>query len=67
MAHKAVVLLPTIAAAFIIGILGMLLVPSEVRNRDLGFPVGTIKIDNATIEVEVAESKIHFHPIRQCY
>lgn len=56
MAHKAVVLLPTIAAAFIIGILGLLLVPSEVRNRDLGFPVGTIKIDNATIEVEVAES-----------
>ena len=56
MARKAVVLLPTIIAAFIIGVLGLLLVPSEVKNRDLSFPVGTIKIDNDTIKVEVAKS-----------
>ena len=56
MARKMVVLLPAILAAFTIGILGLLLVPSEVKNRDLSFPIGTIKIDNDTINVEVAKS-----------
>jgi hypothetical protein len=44
MARKMVVLLPAISAAFIIGILGLLLIPSEVKNRDLSFPTGAIKI-----------------------
>lgn len=56
MARKMVVLLPAILAAFVIGILGILLIPSEVRNRDLSFPMGTVKIDNDTIKVEVADS-----------
>lgn len=56
MASKLAVLLPVILAAFIIGVLGLLLAPSEVRNRDLSFPTGTIKIDNDTIKVEVAKS-----------
>jgi uncharacterized protein len=56
MARKMVVLLPAILAAFVIGILGLLLIPSEVKNRDLSFPMGTIRIDNDTIEVEVADS-----------
>jgi uncharacterized protein len=56
MARKMVVLLPAILAAFIIGILGLILAPSEVKNRDLSFPTGTIKIDNDTISVEVAKS-----------
>ena len=56
MARKMVVLLPAILAAIIIGISGLLLVPSEVKNRDLSFPVGTIKIGNDTIKVEVAKS-----------
>jgi uncharacterized membrane protein (UPF0127 family) len=56
MARKMVVLLPAILAAFIIGILGLLLIPSEVKNRDLSFPTGAIKIDNDTIKVEVANS-----------
>jgi uncharacterized protein len=56
MARKEVVLVPTIIAAFVIGVLGVSLVPSEVKNRDLGFPLGTIKIDNDTIKAEVAKS-----------
>ena len=56
MARKMVVLLPAILAAIIIGISGLLFVPSEVKNRDLSFPVGTIKIDNDTVKVEVAKS-----------
>lgn len=56
MARKMVVLLPAILAAIVIGVLGLLLVPSEVKNRDLSFPTGTIKIDNNTIKVEVAKS-----------
>ena len=56
MARKMVVLLPAILAAFTIGVLGLILAPSEVRNRDLSFPTGTIKIDNDTIKVEVAKS-----------
>jgi len=56
MARKMVVLLPAILAAFIIGVLGILLVPSEVKNRDLSFPTGIIKIDDDTVKVEVAKS-----------
>jgi uncharacterized protein len=56
MAKKMVVLLPAILAAIIIGVLGLLLVPSEVKNRDLSFPMGTVKIGNDTIKVEVAKS-----------
>jgi uncharacterized membrane protein (UPF0127 family) len=56
MARKMVVLLPIILAAFVIGVLGLILAPSEVKNRDLSFPTGTIKIDNDTIKVEVARS-----------
>jgi uncharacterized membrane protein (UPF0127 family) len=56
MANKMVVLIPAILAAFIIGILGLLLAPSEVKNRDLSFPTGTIKIDNDTIKAELAKS-----------
>jgi uncharacterized protein len=56
MARKMVVLLPAILAAFAIGVLGLLLAPPEVKNRDLSFHTGTIKIDNDTVKVEVAKS-----------
>jgi uncharacterized protein len=58
MVHKAVVLLPTIAVASIIGFLGILFASSEANDRDLNFPDGTIKIDNNTIRVEVAKSNV---------
>ncbi|MGC1132188.1 MAG: DUF192 domain-containing protein [Nitrososphaeraceae archaeon] len=58
MVHKAVVLLPPIIAASIIGSLGIFFASSEVKDRDLNFPFGTIKIDNDTIRVEVAKSNV---------
>ena len=57
MARKMVILLPAILAAFTIGILGLLLVPSEVKNRDLSFPIGTINAYNGFIAIAEEEDE----------
>jgi hypothetical protein len=45
MAKRAQVLIPIAIAATIIGIAGILSIPSEVKLQQVDFPVGTIKID----------------------
>jgi hypothetical protein len=56
MARKSAVLIPVIAASVIIGILGIMFIPPEIKNRDTGFPKGTVKIDDDVITVEIAET-----------
>jgi uncharacterized protein len=56
MVTKTAVLLPTIIAVVIIGILGLLFIPVSIKDKKIDFPKGTLRIDNNTIQIEIAES-----------
>ena len=56
MARKSAVLIPVIAAAAIVGALGIAFIPPEIRERDVGFPMGTVRIGDDVVTVEVAET-----------
>ena len=56
MARKSVVLIPVIVAAVAVGTLGILFVPAEIRDKNTGFPKGTVRIDDGVITVEIAET-----------
>ena len=56
MARKSAVLIPVIAAAVVVGALGIAFIPPEVKDRDTGFPKGTVRIDDDVITVEIAET-----------
>lgn len=56
MVNKITLLIPIIISSIIIGILGLMFVPSDIKNRNLDFSMGTIKIDNKIINVEIADS-----------
>jgi uncharacterized membrane protein (UPF0127 family) len=57
MVKKIVLLLPIIAISIIIGLLGLLFIPSEIKNKNLDFSKGTIKIDEKIMNVELADSE----------
>ena len=57
MAKRAQVLIPIIIAATIIGIAGMLSLPTEVKLQQVDFPVGTIKIDDIILSVMIADTE----------
>jgi uncharacterized membrane protein (UPF0127 family) len=57
MVKKIVLLLPIIVISIIIGILGLVFIPSEVKIKNLDFSKGTIKIGNKIMKVEVADSE----------
>jgi uncharacterized membrane protein (UPF0127 family) len=54
---KIAVLIPVIVAAVIIGSLGLIFIPQEIKNKPITFAEGTIRIDDDVIRVEVAESR----------
>ena len=56
MARKYIVLIPVIVAAAAVGALGIAFMPTEIRDRDTGFPKGTVRIDDDVITVEIAET-----------
>jgi hypothetical protein len=56
MATRAQVLIPITIAAFIVGIAGILSIPSDVKFESVEFPRGTIKIDNVVLEVQIADT-----------
>lgn len=56
MATRAQVLIPIIIAAFIVGIAGVLSIPSDVKLESTEFPRGTVKIDNVVLEVQIADT-----------
>ena len=57
MAKRAQVLIPIAIAATIIGIAGILSIPSEVKLQQVDFPVGTIKIDDIILSVKIADTE----------
>lgn len=56
MASKAQVLIPFVIAAAIVGIVGVLTIPSDTKLETVNFPKGTIKVDNVVLQVEIANT-----------
>jgi uncharacterized membrane protein (UPF0127 family) len=50
-------LIPITIAAVIIGIAGILSIPSDSKLESVEFPRGTIKIDDTVLEVQVADTE----------
>jgi uncharacterized membrane protein (UPF0127 family) len=58
MINKLAVLVPTIIAASVVGVLGITFFPSGTKNsHSPEFPIGTVRIGNDTIKVEIAKSE----------
>ena len=51
------VLIPIGIAAVIVGIAGITSMPSEVKLEQVNFPIGTIKIDEEFLEVQIADTE----------
>src|SRR5574342_723074 len=56
MASKAQVLIPFVIAAAIVGIVGVLTIPSDTKLETVNFPKGTIKVDDVVLQVEIADT-----------
>jgi uncharacterized protein len=56
MATRGEILIPIAIAAVIIGIVGVLTIPADSRLADVNFPRGIVKIDNVTLNVQIAET-----------
>jgi hypothetical protein len=55
-ARKSAVLIPTFAAAVLIGGLGLAFMPQDIKERSADFPKGTVRIGDDVITVEIAET-----------
>ena len=56
MATRAQIIIPIAAAAFIVGIIGMLNIPSDAKLESVEFPMGTIKLDDKILQVQIADN-----------
>ncbi len=56
MASRAQVLIPIAIAAVIIGVVGVLTIPADSKLAETKFPKGTVKLDDVTLDVQVAET-----------
>ncbi|TSA17800.1 MAG: DUF192 domain-containing protein [Nitrosopumilales archaeon] len=56
MASRAQVLIPIAIAAVIIGVVGVLTIPSDAKLAETKFPMGTIKLDDVILDVQIAET-----------
>lgn len=56
MVRKIAVIIPVLVAAVTIGSLGLVFIPQEIKNKQIDFAEGTIRIDDDVIKVEIAES-----------
>ncbi len=56
MASRAQVLIPIAIAAIIIGVVGVLTIPSDAKLAETKFPMGTIKLGDVTLDVQIAET-----------
>ena len=57
MASRMQVIVPIAVAAFIVGIAGILSIPSDVILEAVEFPVGTIKVDQVVLQVQIADTE----------
>jgi len=56
MATRTQVLIPIIVAAIIVGSIGMLSIPTDVKLESVEFPQGTIKLDDQILVVKIADN-----------
>jgi len=56
MASRVQVLVPITIAAIIVGIAGMLSLPSDIKLESVEFPRGMIKLDDVVLEVQIADT-----------
>jgi hypothetical protein len=56
MVQKLAILTPAIVVAVVIGVLGLIFVPSDIKYKNIAFPEGTIRVDQDVIKVEIAGS-----------
>jgi uncharacterized membrane protein (UPF0127 family) len=56
-ATRAQILIPIAIAAAIIGVVGMMSLPKDVKLEQSEFPRGIIKIDDVTLQVQIADTK----------
>jgi len=51
------VLIPISIAAVIIGVVGLMTMPSEIKLESVEFPMGTIKVDDIPLQVLIADTE----------
>ena len=56
MPTRAQIIIPIAAAAFIVGIIGVLNIPSDAKLQSAEFPIGTIKLDDKILQVQIADN-----------
>ncbi|MCH8915082.1 MAG: DUF192 domain-containing protein [Thaumarchaeota archaeon] len=57
MTTRTQVLIPIFIAAVIIGIVGLMTLPSEIKLKSVEFPMGTIKVDDIPLQVMIADTE----------
>lgn len=56
MASRSQVLIPVIIAAVIVGVVGIITIPSDHKLQSVDFPKGTIKVGDVVLDVEIADT-----------
>ncbi len=57
MTSRTQVLIPIAAAAVIIGVVGIFSIPSDSKLESVELPIGTIKVDDLVLEVQIADTE----------
>ena len=57
MTTRAQALIPITIAAVIIGVIGLLTLPSDSKLESVAFPLGTITVDGIPLQVQIADSE----------
>lgn len=57
MTTRTQVLVPIFIAAVIVGVAGLLSLPSESKLESVEFPMGTIKVDDVPLQVQIADTE----------
>jgi uncharacterized membrane protein (UPF0127 family) len=57
MTTRPQVLIPIFIAAVIIGVVGLMTLPSESKLESVEFPLGTIMVDEIALQVQIADSE----------
>ncbi|MFZ8908075.1 MAG: DUF192 domain-containing protein [Nitrosopumilaceae archaeon] len=57
MTTRTQALVPIAAAAVIVGVIGLMSIPSDSKLESVEFPRGTIKVDDVVLEVQIADDE----------
>ena len=57
MTTKSQALVPIFIAAVIIGVVGLMTLPSDIKLESVEFPWGTIMVDDVPLQVQIADSE----------